>query len=122
LQTQVQGKTVAIKVNLTGANHFEGYTVGGHPLGASARGGGGGRGAGGLGARRIRILESAGSRRPDYKLEDKLLEGGWDVNAIRGAAPLVDFEDTNGLGFGKQYSALKVRTKPYIFISFPPST
>ena len=28
IQNQVQGKTVAIKVNLSGANHFEGYTVG----------------------------------------------------------------------------------------------
>ena len=28
LEAQVRGKTVAIKVNLTGGNHFEGYTAG----------------------------------------------------------------------------------------------
>ena len=71
-----------------------------------------------LGAKRIRILESAGGRRPDAKLEDKLLQGGWDVAAIRNAAPLVEFEDTNGLGFGKQYSTFKVKSKPYIFPAF----
>ena len=40
------------------------------------------------------------------------------MEAIRSAAPLVEFEDTNGLGFGKQYSTFKVKTKPYIFPSF----
>ncbi|HTS63945.1 MAG TPA: DUF362 domain-containing protein [Candidatus Acidoferrales bacterium] len=118
IQGQVQGKTVAIKVNLTGGNRFEGYTAGDthwvHPkvVGAVTAA------IGQLGARRIRILESAGGRRPDYKLEDKLLQGGWDVNAIRNAAPLVEFEDTNGLGFGKQYSVFKVKTKPYVFPAF----
>ena len=118
LQTQVQGKTIAIKVNLTGGNRFEGYSAGEthwvHPrvVGAVAAV------LGGMGARRIRILESAGARRPDYKLEDKLLQDGWDVNAIRNAAQLVEFEDTNGLGFGKQYLNFPVRTKPYIFSAF----
>ena len=62
---QVQGKTVAIKVNLTGGNRFEGYTAGEthwvHPsvVGAVTAV------LGKLGAKRIRILESAGSRRPD---------------------------------------------------------
>lgn len=118
LQAQVQGKTIAIKVNLTGGNNFEGYSAGEthwvHPrvVGAVTAA------LGGLGAKRIRILESAGSRRPDYKLEDKLLQGGWDVNAIRNAAQLVEFEDTNGLGFGKQYSTLKVKSKSYIFLAF----
>lgn len=118
LQSQVRGKTVAIKVNLTGGNRFEGYTPGEthwvHPrvVGAVTAV------LGGLGARRIRILESAGSRRPDYRLEDKLLDGGWDVEAIRNAAPAVDFEDTNGLGFGERYSSLRVKTKPYIFPAF----
>jgi len=118
IQSQVQGKTVAIKVNLTGGNRFEGYTAGDthwvHPkvVGAVTAA------LGQLGVKRIRILESAGGRRPDYKLEDKLLQGGWDVNAIRNAAPLVEFEDTNGLGFGKQYSTFRVKTKPYIFPAF----
>src|SRR5215469_8383555 len=115
LQRQVQGKTVGIKVNLTGGNRFDGYTAGEthwvHPnvVGAVTAV------LGGLGAKRIRILESAGGRRPDYKLEDKLLQGGWDVNALRNAAPLVEFEDTNGLGSSTQYSTFRVKTKPYIF-------
>ena len=70
-----------------------------------------------LGAKRVRILESAG-RKAGAMLEDKLLSGGWDVNAIKGAAPVVEFEDTNGLGEGKQYSTLKVKTKPYIFPAY----
>jgi uncharacterized protein (DUF362 family) len=118
IQNQVQGKTVAIKVNLSGGNRFEGYTAGEthwvHPkvVGAVTAV------LGQLGAKRIRILESAGGRRRDGKLEDKLLQGGWDVAALRNAAPLVEFEDTDGLGFGKQYSSFKVTTKPYIFPAF----
>ncbi len=118
LRTQVQGKTVAMKLNLTGGNRFEGYTPGDthwvHPkvLGSVTAV------LGKLGAKRIRILESAGGRRADTKLEDKLLQGGWDVEAIRGAAPVVEFEDTSGLGSGKQYSVFPVKTKPYIFPAF----
>lgn len=116
--SQVQGKTVGMKLNLTGANRFEGYTAGEthwvHPkvVGALTTV------LGQLGAKRIRILESAGGRRPDSKLEDKLLQGGWDVAAIKNAAPVVEFEDTDGLGYGKQYSSFKVKTKPYIFPAF----
>ena len=116
--SQVQGKTVGIKVNLTGGNRFEGYTAGDthwvHPrvVGAVTAA------LGQLGAKRIRILESAGGRRPDAKLEDKLLQGGWDVATLKNAAPLVEFEDTNGLGFGKQYSTFKVKSKPHIFPAF----
>jgi len=115
---RVRGKTVAIKVNLTGAGRFDGYTAGEthwvHPkvVGAVTAV------LGKLGAKRIRILESAGGRRPSYKLEDKLLSGGWDVAALKNAAPVVEFEDTNGLGQGKQYSTFQVKTKPYIFPAF----
>ncbi|MBZ5595162.1 MAG: DUF362 domain-containing protein [Acidobacteriia bacterium] len=118
IRSQVQGKTVTIKVNLTGAGRFDGYTPGEthwvHPnvVGAVTAV------FGKLGAKRIRILESAGGRRPGYKLEDKLLAGGWDVTALRNAAPLVEFEDTNGLGQGGQYATFKVKTRPYIFPAF----
>jgi len=118
LQRRVQGKTVALKVNLTGGNRFDGYTPGEthwvHPRIVAAVV----TVLGGLGARRVRVLESAGGRRPGYRLEDKLLEGGWDLEAIRNAAPLVEFEDTNTIGSGKQYSTLKVKTKPYVFPAF----
>jgi uncharacterized protein (DUF362 family) len=115
---QVKGKTVGIKVNLTGGGPFPGYTVGDthwvHPrvVGAVVAA------FGALGAKRIRILEGAESHKRGSKLEDKLLSGGWDVAAIRNAAPLVEFEDTDRLGEGKQYSLLKVHSKPYIFSAF----
>jgi len=113
----VQGKTVAMKLNLTGGGRFEGLTAGQthwvHPRVVGALTAAFGK----LGAKRIRLLESAG-RKQGAMLEDKLLSGGWDVNAIKGAAPLVEFEDTNTLGEGKQYSTLKVKTKPYIFPAY----
>lgn len=118
IENQVKGKTVGIKVNLTGDGRFPGYTSGDthwvHPrvVGAAVAA------FGALGAKRIRILESCESRKSNYKLEDKLLSGGWDVNTIRNAAPLVEFEDTNALGQGKKYSLLKVRSKPYVFPAF----
>lgn len=117
ISASVRGKTVAMKLNLTGSGRFEGYTAGQthwvHPkvVGALAAV------FGKLGAKRVRILESAG-RRPGAMLEDKLLTDGWDVNAIRNAAPVVEFEDTNSAGEGKQYSTLKVKTRPYIFPAF----
>jgi len=118
IDKQVKGKTVGIKVNLTGDGRFPGYTAGDthwvHPrvVGSAVAA------FGALGAKRIRILESCESKKRGFKLEDKLLQGGWDVNAIRNAAPLVEFEDTNNLGQGKQYSLLKVQSKPYVFPGF----
>jgi uncharacterized protein (DUF362 family) len=114
---QVKGKTVAIKVNLTGGNRFEGYTAGDthwvHPKVVGAVTAVLGR----LGAKRIRILESANGRRPNAKLEDKLLAGGWDVAALKSAAPVVELEDTDQ-DQGRPYSTLKVGSKPYIFPAF----
>ena len=118
IDNQVKGKTVGIKVNLTGGGGFPGYTSGDthwvHPrvVGAAVAA------FGALGAKRIRILESCESRKRSFKLEDKLLSGGWDVNAIRNAAPLVEFEDTNAVGQGKQYSLLKVQGTAYVFPAF----
>lgn len=118
IDKQVRGKTVGIKVNLTGGGAFPGYTTGDthwvHPrvVGAAVAA------FGALGAKRVRILEGAELRKRGYKLEDKLLSGGWDVSAIRNAAPLVEFENTDALGEAKQYSQLKVRNKPYVFPAF----
>ena len=118
IDNQVKGKTVGIKVNLTGGNPFPGYTVGDthwvHPrvVGSVVAA------FGAIGAKRIRILEGAESHKRGYKLEDKLLSGGWDVEAIRNAAPLVEFEDTDPPGQAKQYSLLKVHSKPYVFPAF----
>jgi len=117
----VRGKTVAIKVNLTGSSgtgrHVglsAGQTSWVHPnvVGALtaifAR----------MGAKRIRILESTFRKHYGSPLEDTLLNDGWDVQAIKSAAPVVEFEDTNGLGQAKQYSVLKVKSRPYIFPAF----
>lgn len=118
LANQVNGKTVGIKVNLTGGGRFPGYTAGDthwvhpHVVGAVVAA------FGALGAKRIRILEGAESHKRDSKLEDKLLSGGWDVSAIRNAAPLVEFEDTDPPGQAKQYSLMKVQSKPYVFPAF----
>jgi uncharacterized protein (DUF362 family) len=118
IDKQVRGKTVGIKVNLTGGGNFPGYTTGDthwvHPrvVGAAVAA------FGALGAKRVRILEGVESRKRNHKLEDKLLSGGWDVAAIRNAASLVEFEDTDAPGQSKQYSLLKVGSKPYVFPAF----
>ncbi len=118
----VRGKTVAMKLNLTGSmgtGRHVGLTAGQtswvHPdvvgalTAAFAK----------LGARRIRLLESTFRKRYGTPLEDTLLNDGWDVTAIKNAASQVEFEDTNGLGQAKQYSTLKVKAStPYIFPAF----
>lgn len=114
LGSLVKGKTVAIKLNLSGGNHFPGYTAGQthwvHPrvVGACCHL------LGKAGARRIRLLEGAGH---GDSVEDKMLDGGWDVKAITNAASGVEFEETNARGTGKRYSRLKVAT-PYIYPGF----
>lgn len=117
---KVRGKTVAMKLNLTGSmgtGRHVGLTAGQtswvHPgvVGALtavfAK----------LGAKRVRLLESTFRKRYGTPLEDTLLNDGWDVKSIQNAAPIVEFEDTNGIGSAKQYSVLKV-PHPYIFPSF----
>jgi uncharacterized protein (DUF362 family) len=109
----VNGKTVAIKLNLTGGGRFGSYSAGQthwvHPalVGTTcqllAR----------AGAKRIRLLEGADRD----GLEDKLLDAGWDVSALLNAAPIVELEDTNRLGKGRRYARLKV-PRPYVYPAF----
>ena len=113
----VKGKTIAIKLNLTGGGRgFPPYALGDtfwvngklaaavcHLLSEA-------------GAKRIRLLESA---RIGLRIEDKVLDGGWDLNPLRSAVPNLEFENTNNIGSGKRYSRLKVNSmRPHIYPSF----
>ncbi len=108
LEGLVRGKTVAIKLNLTGlaigatagvpigeTNWVHPEVVGSvvHLLGKA-------------GARCIRLLESPGI--PGISLEDFMLKANWRPRDFASAAPRVEFENTNWLGSGKKYSRLMV--------------
>ncbi len=113
----VKGKTVAIKLNLTGGGRgFPPYALGDtfwvndkltaavcHLLHQA-------------GARRIRLLENHAA---GLTLEDKMLGGGWDLKRLRNAVLDLEFENTRNLGSGKRYVRLKVRSEhPYIYPAF----
>lgn len=111
----VKGKTVAIKVNLTGSPtqrlgttpaEFAQYT---HPavIGQVARL------CGEAGAVRVRILEGAFSS--GEPLEEFMLEAGWDPATLWTAAPKVEFENTNLRGRWPAYAKYKVPGTPYVF-------
>lgn len=99
----VGGKTVAVKLNLTGGPEYRlGHLPAGmaqwiHPsvVGAVVHL------LGRAGARRVRLLESPWST--SEPIEEYMLQANWDVDAIRLAAPRVEFENTNVLGTGKTY-------------------
>lgn len=114
----VVGKTVAIKVNLTGApeNRVNGQPVEDthytHPQVIAATVHLLGR----AGARRIRVLESPmASAGP---LEEFMVRAGWQPRDILGAASNVEFENTNVLGSGKTYSRLKVANGGLLFPAY----
>jgi len=114
----VKGKTVTIKLNLTGSPglRFKGRPLGvthyTHPklVGATAYL------MGRAGAKRIRFVESGWAL--SGPLEEYMLDSGWNVRALAGAAPNVEFENTNNLGKGKQYARLKVPGTPYVYPAF----
>jgi len=100
----VKNKTVAIKVNLTGAPTIRlGYaaledTHYTHPRVIAATVHLMGR----AGARRIRILESPWSTADP--IEEYILQANWEPRDILNAAPNVEFENTNWLGRAQKYS------------------
>jgi uncharacterized protein (DUF362 family) len=115
IETLVKNKTVTIKLNLTGAptnrmaGRPPGFTHWANPTVAGAAAYLFGR----AGAKRIRFVESgANTTKP---LEEFLAEGEWDVKALQSAAPVVEFENTVGLGKGKKYSRLPVGPGAYMF-------
>ena len=114
----VQGKTVTIKLNLTGspALRLQGRPLGvthyTHPKTAIAMAHLLGR----AGARRIRFVESCwGTVGP---LEEYLLESGWNLRSLRTAADNVIFENTNARGTYKRYARLPVPGGGLIFPAY----
>jgi uncharacterized protein (DUF362 family) len=118
LERLVKGKTVAIKINLTGAPTYRvGYlpledTHYTHPHVIAAAVHLMGR----AGARRIRILESPWSTADP--VEEYILRANWEPRDILGAARNVEFENTNYLGRAKKYSRMIVPHGGYIFPAF----
>lgn len=114
----VAGKTVAVKINMTGSLRARtGYraawnTRWSHPvvIGAAVHL------MGEAGARRIRIVE--GSSEDDHPLEENFLIGGWDPADVLGAAANVEMENTGFLGNGKEYKRLEVSGGGLIYPAF----
>ncbi len=115
--TLVNGKTVAIKINLTGSpvqrlgyapledTHYTHPRVIAAACHLFAR----------AGARRIRVLESPWSTAEP--LEEYIMQANWEPRDILGAGP-VEFENTNWLGRGKQYSRLWTPGGGHMFKGF----
>jgi uncharacterized protein (DUF362 family) len=114
----VAGKTVAIKINLTGSPTYRlGYlpledTHYTHPhvIAAAAHL------MGKAGARRIRVLESPWSTADP--VEEYILRANWEPRDLLSAAPNVEFENTNYLGRARKYSRLTVPFGGYVFPAF----
>jgi uncharacterized protein (DUF362 family) len=108
MEKLVRGKTVAIKLNLTGIGYDRlgfvpiGNTHWVHPdvIGATvhllAK----------AGAYRIRLLESPWVT--TEPLEEFMMRASWEPRDFMSAGARVEFENTNYLGFGKKYSRLMV--------------
>jgi uncharacterized protein (DUF362 family) len=114
----VNGKTVAIKINLTGSPTYRlgflpledtHYT---HPAVIAAAV----HLMGKAGARRIRVLESPWSTADP--VEEYIMQANWEPRDILGAAPNVEFENTDYLGRGKKYSRMAVPWGGYIYPAF----
>lgn len=108
LEPLVKGKTVAIKLNLTGGStdrlgnlppevthwvHPKVIAATVHLLGKA-------------GARRVRLLESPWSTAEP--VQEFMRQAGWNPNEFVNLAPRVEFENTNYLGEAKHYTRFKV--------------
>lgn len=117
LRPMVKGKTVAVKVNLTGGvrpvlgGRSAGSTYHVHPnvvlacCQAFAR----------AGAQRVRLLEGWD---PARSAEEFLGECGWDLTALHAVGAKVEFENSNNMGTSKRYARLKVPYGGYIFPAY----
>ncbi|MBN8730903.1 MAG: DUF362 domain-containing protein [Acidobacteria bacterium] len=114
----VKNKTVTVKLNLTGSPALR---LQGKPLGSTHYSHPAQIGAfvsllGEAGARRIRLVESGyGTAGP---LDEYMLDSGWNVRAIKNAAPQVELINTNGLTVKGKYARRRVPGKPYVFPSY----
>ena len=115
----VKGKTVAVKINLTGDPTYRlGYlpladTHYTHPNVISAAVHLMGR----AGARRIRVLESPMATAD--AIEEYIIQAGWEPRDILGAAPNVEFENTNFIGNKqKKYSRFTVPNGGLLFPAY----
>lgn len=114
----VRGKTVTMKINLTGSPTMRMGTVPAekaqytHPavIGSLIRI------FGDAGARRIQVVEGCFSS--DEPLEEFLLAAGWDPAPWAAAAPRVVFENTNTLGRGKRYARFLTPRGGHLFPGF----
>ena len=108
LERLVKGKTVAIKLNLTGspAEPLKGMPMGlttwVHPdvVGSTISL------LGKAGARRIRILESTAD--PKKSFEEFIAAAGWNARDFASAASGVEFENTNYAGPSGKYARMAV--------------
>lgn len=114
----VAGKTVAIKVNMTGGAHTRfrhepaemAHWVHPNVVGTAVHL------IGRAGAKRIRILESfATGVNP---LEEEMLTAGWEPNHIFDAASSVEMENTGSLGYGQQYNRFPVPDGGHVYPAF----
>lgn len=111
----VKGKTVAIKLNMTGdVNLRLGYRPAElahwtHPavVGAAVHL------LGKAGARRVRVLECPWSTADP--LEEIMLQANWEPRDILNAGPRVEMENTNWLGGAKKYSRFTVPRGGLVF-------
>ena len=118
IERLVRGKTVTVKVNMTGSpgQRVQGkapaithYT---HPklLGSAAYLMGKG------GAKRVRFVESSWATAGP--LEETMLDSGWNVRSLQSAASVVEFENTNALGKGRKYSRIPAPRDAYMYPAF----
>jgi uncharacterized protein (DUF362 family) len=114
----VKNKTVTVKLNLTGppSTRLRGMQLGlthyTHPRQASALASLLSR----AGARRIRFVESAYAT--PAPLEEVLMNSGWNVRALRSAAPGLELVNTDAAGKAGRYVRFKVPNGATIFPSY----
>jgi uncharacterized protein (DUF362 family) len=118
LSRLVSGKTVVMKVNMTGAPETrlgsvpaeDSYWTHPQVVAATAH----------LmtlaGARRVRVVESFAAQAEP--LEEYMIRAGWEPRDILNAGPGIEMENTGFLGYGKKYHRLTVPWGGYVYPAF----